>query len=140
MALATVVADHREALNYDLMTRTGAGLSSVPAFFDWADVRDFISGLGADSRLVSAMHPEIAGWQGDEKEPMLLAHIADTLSALLYAYLCAHTEKGAKKPGKPRPIPRPGVADEEDDGKRHWGGSDSAIPIADFDDWWNSMS
>jgi hypothetical protein len=118
------------------MTRTGAGLSSVPALFDWADIRDFVSGLGADSRLVGELHPELAGWQGDEKTPMLLAAIHDQLAAFAYSYAVCHTKRGAQKPKPPKPLPRPGVS--TDDGSRRWGGRESAIPIKDFDEWWNS--
>lgn len=136
IGLATLIADHREALNYDLMTRTGAGLGSVPVSLDWSDIRDFVAGLGADSHLVAELHPEVAGWQGDEKVPMLLAAIADQLAALSYSYALVHTKQGAPKPKAPKPIPRPGV--EPDRETRRWGTGTSAIPIADFDAWWNA--
>lgn len=136
IGLAHLLAEHREALNYDLMTKAGAGLSSCPALFDWGDIRDFVGGLGADSRLISELHPKLAGWQGDEKVPMLLAAIHDQLAALSYGYTLTHLKKGAQKPKPPRPIPRPGITD--DDETQRFGDKGSAIPISDFDAWWNS--
>jgi hypothetical protein len=72
------------------MTRTGSSLYSVPGEFDWADIRDFVSFLDAGSALASEISPENAGWQGTEKVPMLLAHIADLLANLSYGYSVTH--------------------------------------------------
>jgi hypothetical protein len=84
---------------------------------------------------VSELEPDAAGWQGTEKVPMLLAHIADTLSGFAYGYTLTHLKKGAKKPDRPQPIPRPGVEPPRDNSKQHWGSD--GIPIAEFLDWWD---
>ena len=135
ISLAKLVADHGRALNYDLMTRTGSSLYSVPGEFDWADIRDFVSFLDAGSALASEISPENAGWQGTEKVPMLLAHIADLLANFSYGYSVTHMKKTAQKPKPPQPIPRPGVVDKTNETK-HFGSG--AIPIEEFDEWWNS--
>lgn len=132
--LAAVISDHGGALNYDLMTLAGTSLSRCPGEFTWADIRDFVKFLPASSALVSEMEPELAGWQGNQKVPMLLAHIADQLAVLTYAYELSHTKKGAKKPPAPEPIPRPGVKPSKK--RKHFG--KGAVKISEFDAWWNA--
>ena len=132
--LSAILEDHGRALNFDLLNRLGISLYDIPGRISWDDVRDFVSYLDASSALVSEMNPELAGWQGDQKTPMLLAHIADTLSGLQYSYALCHTKKGAQKPKPPSPIPRPGVETPESR-EKHWGGD--AIPMSQFADWWN---
>lgn len=111
-------------------------LYDIPDVISWADLRDFVSHLDASSALVAEIDPESAGWQGDEKVPMLLAHIADLLAGLSYSYSLCHTKKGAKKPQAPEPIPRPGVKSKKRE-KKHWGSD--AIPISEFDAWWDKI-
>lgn len=133
-SLAGLVSEHGRALNYDLLTRVGISLYAIPcAAMTWADLRDFVGFLDAGSALMSELYPEAAGWQGDEKTPMLLAHIADLLANLSYGYVVTHTKKGTPKPKQPTPIPRPGI--ESDHDTRTFG--NGAIPIAEFDDWWS---
>lgn len=117
------------------MTRVGVSLYALPAAMSWADLIDFVSYLDASSALVSEVDPELAGWQGDEKVPMLLAHIADLLAGLSYGYTVSHMKKGARKPTPPEPIPRPGV--EQPKRQQHWGSG--AIPMAEFKDWWDNI-
>lgn len=128
-----LVSDHGQALNYDLLTRIGVSLYDMPAAMGWDDLRDFVTHLDASSALVSEMYPETAGWQGDQKLAMLLAHIADLLAGFSYSYAVSHMKKGGKKPSPPEPIDRPGVTKKKE--KLKWGSD--AIPIKDFDAWWN---
>lgn len=133
--LAALVEEHGRALNYDLITRAGVSLYRIPCDrMNWADLRDFVAYLDAGSALVSEIEPEAAGWQGDQKTPMLLAHIADMLANLSYGYVLTHMKKGSQKPKAPQPIPRPGVEPVEDKNETFGSG---AIPIADFDAWWD---
>lgn len=136
VSLSALVAEHGQALNYDLITRAGVSLYDVPGPLSWADVRDFVRFLDAGSALVSEIDPEAAGWQGDQKVAMLLAHIADLLAGLSYSYALCHTKKGVKKPQPPEPIPRPGVKSKKQE-KKHWGSD--AIPISEFDAWWDQI-
>lgn len=135
VGLAQLIDEHGRALNYDLMTRVGVSLYDLPSAMSWADLRDFVSYLDAGSALVSEVEPDVAGWQGDEKVPMLLAHIADLLAGLSYGYTVSHIKKGAKKPPTPEPIPRPGVQPKRQ--TQHWGSD--AIPISEFADWWDRI-
>lgn len=118
------------------MTLTGCSLRDVPNRFDWRDVCDFVRYLDASSALVSEMRPDEAGWQGDEKTPMLLAHIADLLAGLSYGYVLTHLKKNATKPKAPAPIPRPGITPSQASDKKLGSG---AISVADFDSWWDSI-
>ena len=128
--------EHGRALNYDLQTRARRSIYDIPEKgFTWADLRDFVGYLDAGSALVAELHPELAGWQGDSKVPMLLAHIADTLSGLSYGYVLSHLKKGVQKPPAPEPIPRPGVESNKKGASTY---GEGAIPISDFDAWWNN--
>lgn len=110
-------------------------LYDIPSVISWADLRDFVSHLDASSALVAELDPDVAGWQGDEKVPMLLAHIADLLAGLSYGYTISHMKNGSRKPQAPEPIPRPGVQPKRQ--TQHWGSD--AIPIAEFADWWDRI-
>lgn len=137
ISLANLIEEHGQALNYDLLTRVGVSLYSIPnSFMSWADLRDFVQHLDAGAALVSEVDPESAGWQGTEKVPMLLAHIADLLAGLSYGYTLSHLKKGAKRPDAPTPIPRPGVSAPKTR-EQHWGSD--AIPISKFNDWWDEI-
>lgn len=131
--MGVLVSEHAQALNYDLLTRIGVSLYDIPDAIGWDDLRDFVTHLDASSALVSETHPDEAGWQGDQKIAMLLAHIADLIAGLSYSYTISHLKKGAKKPSPPEPIERPGVTKKKE--KMRWGAD--AIPIRDFDAWWN---
>lgn len=133
-SLGDLIEEHPRALNFDLLSRVGVSLYDIPGPISWDDVRDIVSYLDASSALVSEMHPEIAGWQGDQKTPMLLAQICDLLSGLQYSYTICHMKKGAQKPKEPIPIPRPGIAAPEKQ-DRHWGSG--AIKMSSFADWWD---
>jgi hypothetical protein len=135
VSLAALIDEHGRALNYDLVTRVGVSLYDLPGPLSWADLRDFVSYLDAGSALVSEIDPEAAGWQGDEKVPMLLAHIADLLAGLSYGYTVSHLKKGARRPKAPEPIPRPGVKPKRE--TQHWGSG--GLPIAEFTEWWDRI-
>lgn len=135
VSLADLIEAHGRALNYDLLTRIGVSLYDIPDVISWADLRDFVSHLDASSALVAELDPDVAGWQGDEKVPMLLAHIADLLAGLSYGYTISHMKKGTRKPQAPEPIPRPGVKPSRQ--TQHWGSD--GIPMSEFDDWWDRI-
>lgn len=117
------------------MTRTGIPLSRCPDELTWLDVVDFVRHLDASSALVSELHPDMAGWQGDARTPMLIAQLVDEVAYLRYDFELIHRRKGAKKPAPPDRIPRPGVKSNKK--TKHYGAG--AIRIADFDDWWNAQ-
>lgn len=130
--LVDLIDEHGGALEYDLMTRAGATLEDIPARIPWTALRSFATHLDAGSALVSEIRPELAGWQGDMRVPMILADMYDLIAMLRHDFDCANTPKKKGRPRKPAPYPRPG-ANETSVGQRI--GKD-AIPIKDFDEWW----
>lgn len=122
---------------YDLMTKTGHGLTEVPYNgITWHDVFLFLTRLRADSSLISETDHDKAYWEGNARTPMLLAQIIDELSYLRYEFAVANTPKGKKKPNPPLLYPRPGIPDNRT--TRTYGSE--AIPIRDFNDWWDSKN
>lgn len=130
--LVRIIDKHGRALEYDLMTRAGFTLEDVPSRVSFRALLSFVSHLGADSELVAELKPELAGWQGAQRVPMMLADVIDLLNNIGYMYASSHRGKGKPKPKQPRPYRRP-VA--KDDSQKV--GSDP-IPIKDFDEWWES--
>lgn len=106
ISLAEFVSEHREAVNYDLLTRTGYDLDSVGRGLSWSALDAFIRNTPPDGALMREMRPEIAQWSTVAKTNAILADIYDLLSAI-NANLCA---KGSgKRPKRPKPYPRPGA-------------------------------
>lgn len=122
--LALVMRDHAHALEFDLMTRTGRTLAEYEA--QGADGRialaAFLRYAPPDSAVYRETHPkdELAAWSTTMKTNAILADIFD-------AYVASHVKKGRR----PKPYPRPSK-----DGPRVLG--KGAIPIRDFEEWWNS--
>ena len=94
---------------------------------DWAELGAFVKYLPLDSALKSEMNPDSAYWEGSRRVPMLLADLYDGLNGLTYTV----SRIGGVKPKKPKPYPRPGVKKSNAYGRE-------AIPIKDFEDWWDS--
>lgn len=89
----------------------------------WYDLAAFVKHLQRDPESALAVELHGPTWS---VEAQLLATIADSLA-------WANWQRAGKKTApKPTPIPRPWEKP-----KSTSLGSD-AIPIADFDDWWNS--
>jgi len=104
------VTEHREAIEHDLLVKTGHELKDVGNTFSWGAFRSFITHIGPDSALVREVEPEAYIWASRAKTNALLADIFDLLGAI-NANLCA---KGTKRrPKKPKPYPRPGDKEKE---------------------------
>lgn len=131
--LLRVIDEHGGALEYDLMTRCGATLDDVPARIPWTALRSFVTHLDASSALVKEQDPDIAGWQGTDRVPMLLADAIDAINVFRWQFECANTPKKKRRPKRPEPYPRPGVG-KGDDGQKV--GRDP-IPVSEFDEWWS---
>lgn len=93
--------------------------------FTWYDLAVFVKHVQADphSALAREVHGDI--WT---VESQLLATIADTLA------ISNWQRAGRKSAPKPKPIPRPW----EKSRKKSLGRD--AIPISDFNRWWDSKS
>lgn len=100
LGVAAVVAEHGDALDYDLFDRWRVRLRDVPDSVGWDAVALFLRHLPPDSATVREMEPS-ALWS---TEAHLLATVVDQLSALM------HGLGGGRGPA-PRPVPRPGRED-----------------------------
>ena len=120
-ALAMVIRNHAQALEFDLMTMTGRTLSEYMAMgaAGRAALVSFVRYLPPDSATYREMHPrdEVGAWYTTVKTNAILADIYD-------AFAMAHSKKGHR----PKPYPRPS-------GKQKSIGK-GAIPVSEFMDWW----
>lgn len=104
MSLARFVSEHKEAIEYDLLTKTGNSLQDVGRRLDWSALNSLIKQTTPDSALMRELNPDLYGWVQPAKTNALLADIYDILNAI-NANLCAKgTGKRAKRP---KPYPRP---------------------------------
>lgn len=116
-----LVADFHREYGIDLEARIADG-SIRPS-----QVERLAANLSRDASLWQHVDPEAAAWGLQEH---LLAEIADTLRVLVWGIAGG---KGAA----PKPIPRPGVApDEETESLRP---KQSFETMKDFDEWYTSV-
>lgn len=105
ICLASYIQEHSEAINYDLLTKTGHELSDVGRGLSWSALDSFIRNSPPDGALMREIRPDLYQWTTPAKTNAILADIYDMLAAI-NSNLCA---KGSgKKAKKPKPYPRPG--------------------------------
>lgn len=103
ISLARFVNEHYEAVDYDLLTKTGLSLSDVGGRLTWSALYSFIT-KNDNGALLRELNPELSIWDSTAKTNAILADIFDMLAAI-NANLCA---KGSgKRPKRPKPYPRP---------------------------------
>ena len=122
VAAATVTVEHRGLVEYELMTRTGYTLDDLGGRLSWPALFSFIrylppGALDEDSR--------VRAWSRGELTAPLLADIFDVLAAYVTR-------------GKAKPYPRPTDKYNPDKHRTRHVGAD-AIPIRDFETWWNQQ-
>lgn len=121
ISLASYIQEHREAVNFDLLTKTGYELSDVGRRLSWSALDSFIKHTPPDGALMRELRPELAEWSTTAKTNALLADIYDILAAI-NSNLCA---KGSGKRAKrPKPYPRPGRSSAKKVG--------TALPVAEL--------
>ena len=109
ISLARFVTEHYEAIDYDLLTKTGYSLDDVGGRLSWSALYSFIL-KNENGALLRELRPDISTWGTTAKTNALLADIYDMLAAI-NANLCA---KGSgKRPKRPKPYPRPGESKTE---------------------------
>lgn len=91
----------------------------------WRDLLVIVRNLPPTSSLSRAINGEAADWGVTEH---LLALIADHLAG-------ANWQRGGGQGMQPRPVRRPGADTES----RTFGSGD-AIPMSQFNDWWNTVT
>ena len=138
------MAQHGEALDFDLLTQTGCSLGDLYATLDGREASLTLHALLSFVRYApprSQIHvargtltEEERQWSDQDGLSMLLAQLSDQLAGLSYMYETANSKNSAAIK-KPEPIERPGVKKSKNK-ERHFGSG--AIPIRDFDEWWNT--
>ena len=131
IGLAKIVSDHREAINYDLLTEAGYQLKDIGRTLEWSTLNAFLKHLPLDSAFKRELQPETSVWTTTQKTNAILADIWDML-ANINANLVA---LGSGKPATPPdPYPRlKGSNPKEDENKRHFGSG--AIPANELPAW-----
>jgi hypothetical protein len=126
--LALILADHGEAVEYDLLA-LGLRLDDLGTErLSWRDLFVVIHRAGPTSALMREVQPELSAWASGFVLADLLAHAVDLLAG-------GNWQRAGKKTApKPKPIPRPGKKVEA----QKYGSK--PIPVKDFDDWWNGAS
>lgn len=128
VSLATIVSEHREAIDYDLLTKTGFEVNDIGRSLSWTALGSFLKNIDANSAFMAELHPEHAAWATQSKTNTILADIFDML-AQLNANLVA---LGAGRPAKkPKPYKRPTTKQPENE--RHFGRG--ALPPDELRKW-----
>lgn len=123
--LCCLLADHAEAIEFDLLTM-GLRLDDLGTLaLSWRDLYVIVHSLGPSSALMRKVQPELAAWASGMVLADLLAHAVDLLAG-------GNWQRAGKRTApKPKPIPRPGKQAES----TKYGSE--PIPVKDFDNWWN---
>lgn len=127
ISLAVFVEEHREAVEYDLLTLTGHELADVGGTLSWGALASFLACVGKGSAIDRELHEEEAQWNDTIKTNGILADIYDMM-AQINANLVALGER--RKANEPKRYPRPGV---EPDNIKHYGAD--PLPPDDLEAW-----
>lgn len=125
-SLAEFAQKHREALSFDLITRTSYQLEDVGGALSWGALDAFIKNLGQDSALARELGMS-TGWETTTKTNAILADIYDLLQLINRNLVASNSKK--KISDKIKPYPRPGA--EKDKRKIGTG----AMPLNDLREW-----
>lgn len=130
ISLAAFLTEHGEAVEYDLLTRTGHELRDVGDTLSWDALASFILNSDASTALGRDLDEESWLWTTQTKTNGILADIFDILTQI-NANLVAI---GMRKPAKEAPrYPRPGKKDDAEGRKRHIG--KGALPKDELRKW-----
>ena len=125
--------DHRAALDFDCMTKTGRTLGEYEGMgaAGLVALSHFTRYLDADSALWRELNPsdETPMWTDRPSTNAILADIYDALSTFNTNYVSHHSKRSVRRQA---PYPRPNA---KKSGKEIGKG---AIPAREFMDWWES--
>ena len=127
ISLAQFAEAHREALDYDLITRTHYTIDDAGGALSWGSLASFVKNLRGDSALARDLG-KATGWEDTLKTNAILADIFDLLQ-VINANLVAIGNHG-KTRKTIKPYPRPG---KDDDKERRIG--KGALPLSDMRKW-----
>lgn len=123
------MTEHEEAIEYDLLTKTGHELKDIGRTLSWNALASFVIHEDTSSALSRELNEEYSLWAMQLKTNGILADIWDML-AQINANLVALGEHS--KANQPRRYPRPGM-EEEEENVRHFG--KGALPRGQFKAW-----
>ena len=101
--LADFLEEHREALNYDLLTRTGHTVDDAGRSLSWRALGDFLQCLPPNSAIGQKLRPEMAAWDSRVKTNSILADIYDAISEINVNLVRLSGKKALKAKSYPRP-------------------------------------
>lgn len=133
-ALARVIRDNGDSLDYDLMTRTGRCLSEWLALGETGQVAvcHFIRHMGAGGALWRAegLHRDYATWDTTLATNKVLTELYDLIDSFRFSYVSANSKHKPKRP-KPYPAPWAPKGESVKYGKE-------PVKVSKFAEWWSS--
>lgn len=130
-SLAKQILKHREAVEYDLLTKTGHELNDIGRSLSWDALESFFTYIDPNSALMRDLNSELSAWSSTVKTNEILADIADVLMQINANLIAVGSGKKAKKP---KPYPRPGKKDK--DNERHFGSG--PLPPNELRKWFDA--
>ena len=126
IGLANFVAEHRGAVERDLLTETGHELKDVGSTLSWGALNSFLSHIKLGSAVGGELAPEMTEWSTTAKTNTILTDIYDQLSIInaQLRVIASH-----KRGPRPKPYKRPG---QKDDQQRIGKG---ALPLNKMREW-----
>ena len=123
------MTDHREALQYDLITRTGYDLDDIGRALSWGALKSFIHQIDYDSALGRETRPKDAAWSTTYQTNVILADIYDAIDQINANLIAIATNKQSKQI---KPYPRPYKVKGRGDSK-HYG--KDPLPVSELEAW-----
>ena len=120
-------------MEYDLLTLTGYQLRDIGGALSWGALLHFVMHLPRTSALSRELTPitDVERWTDGTVVAPMLADLIDVVNSLGAALLAKGT---GRMPRHPSRYKRPW----SDGGEWRVGGKESALPIAEFEQWWES--
>ena len=104
ISLRRFIEDHREAIQYDLITSAGVELNDIGGSLSWGAFGSFVKKLPTNSATFQELHPEVSDWGTQLRTNIILADIYDILSQINLNMIGGFSRK---KSHKAQPYPRP---------------------------------
>ena len=104
VSLRRFIEDHREAIQYDLITSAGVELNDIGGSLTWGAFGSFIKNLPTNSATYQELHPEVSDWGTQLRTNIILADIYDILSQINLNMIGGFSRK---KSHKAKLYPRP---------------------------------
>lgn len=121
LGLCDLIESHGEAIEYDLIT-LGLRLDQLGDGLSWRDLWVIVRQSPVDSAFARSSAGESVAWGLSEH---LLAAVVNALNT-------ANWQRGGGKGSRPKPIKPPGSSNKD----QSYGTKTGAIPISEFNQWW----